>query len=97
MVILRSAAVPDGFCRLRIQGTGILGIPVQIPSGICHFVIYISCPRNTLCNIRCMSCNLGSNDSLLNIIYIRKSKMLSRSYIAEKCSTAHGCNGSADG
>ena len=96
MVIFRTSAVADRFCSFRVKGTCILCIPVQFLAGSSHAVIDVSCTRNTLRNVRCVSCDLGSDDTLLGILYIRQSQVFSRCNIAKESSTVHSGNCTSD-
>ena len=73
VVIFRASAVADRFCSFRVKGTCILCIPVQFLAGSSHAVIDVSCSRNTLRNIRCVSCDLGSDDAFFYVIQIRQA------------------------
>ena len=92
MVIFRFTAVTDGFCCLRIESTCILCFPVEDAAGIRHLVIDITRMWDSFCNISCVSSDLGSNDSLLGVIYVWKCKVFSRCDIAQECGSAHSCN-----
>ena len=96
VVIFRASAVTDRFCSFRVKGTCILCIPVQFLAGSSHAVIDVSCSRNTLRNIRCVSCDLGSDDTLLGILHIRQSQVFSRCNIAKESSTVHSGNCTSD-
>ena len=96
MVIFRKTVITDSFGCFRIKCTCKLCIPVKDTAGICHLVIDISCMRDSFGNICRMGCNLGSNNSLFDIFYIRKSQMFCRCYIAEECGSVHGCNSTTD-
>ena len=87
VVIFRKTVITDSFGCFRIKSTVKLCIPVKDTAGICHLVIDISRMRDSFGNICRMGCNLGSNNSLFDIFYIRKSQMFCRCYIAEESST----------
>ena len=72
VVVLRKTVVADRFGCLRVEGAGKLCIPVKNTACISHLVIDISGVRDTFGDICRMGCDLGSDDSLFNIINIRK-------------------------
>ena len=96
VIIFRKTVIADGFGCFGIQGAGELCIPVKNSAGVCHFVINISGMRDSLGNICCMRCNLGSNDTLFYIFYVRQSQVLGRCYIAKESSTVHGSYSTTD-
>ena len=96
MVIFRCSFVSNLLGSLGVKGTFELCVPVEIPSCIRHLVVNIPCAGDSLRNIRRMSRNLRCNYSLLNIVKVRKCKVLCRSNIAEECRAAHSRHGSSD-
>ena len=76
-----ASVVTDGFGIFRVHGACPLGIPVQFPAGIPHFVIDISCMGDMFCDVSGMGCNSGSDNALFYIIDIRKRQMFRRGYI----------------
>ena len=97
MVILRTAAVADCSCSIRVKSTGVLCFPVQFLACISHFIINISCTRDTFGNVCSVGGNLRSNDTLFYIVYIWQCQMLGRCYVAKESSTVHGSNCASNG
>ena len=97
----RCGHLPGFCCRgslLQFPGQGHMHTvhPSPVSGGSSHAVIDVSCSRNTLRNIRCVSCDLGSDDTLLGILHIRQSQVFSRCNIAKESSTVHSGNCTSD-
>ena len=82
--MLGGAVVTYCFSRFGVNGTFPLGFPIKCTSCVAHFVIDITGSADALGNIRRMSRYTACDDALLNVVEIRESKMLGRSYIAEE-------------
>ena len=63
----RLSLIANALCRLGINGTLPLFLPIECSSCICHLIVQISCMRNMLCDVRRMSCDLGGYDPLFDI------------------------------
>ena len=96
IVMLRFTVISDFLCSFRIYRTCPLSLPVQRSSGVSHFIVNVPRPAHSFRDICRMSRNLGSDNSLLYIFKIRKSQVLRRCYIAEKCRAGRCRNCSAD-
>ena len=97
MIFLGCSAVADSFRRFRIQCTFILSFPVQFLPCVRHAVIDVACSRNALGNIRCVSCDLGCDDTLFRVLNVRQRKVLRRRDIAQEGGAGGGRDGPADG
>ena len=73
ILVLRSTAITYCLCGFRVDGAFPLLFPIKGTACICHGIVNISCVRNFLGNIRCMSRNARSNDALLHIVHIWQS------------------------
>ena len=82
--MLRFTVISDFLCSFRIYRTCPLSLPVQRSSGVSHFVVNVPRPAHSFRDICRMSRNLGSDNSLLYIIDIRKCKMLCRGHITKE-------------
>ena len=96
ILMFRLSLIPDPFCRLRIHGTLPLCFPVQISSGLCHPVIFLSCSPHSFCNICRMCRNLRRHDSLFYIFKFWKCKVFCWCNISEECSTILSSDCSTD-
>ena len=79
--VFRCTVIADLFCCFRIDGAFPLLFPVESSSGVTHGIVQVSCMRNLFRNIRSMSGNAGSNDSLFDIVYVWQCQMFRRGYI----------------
>ena len=96
MILLRGAAVTDCSCGFWVYCTFKLLFPVELSARICHFVVYIPCSWNSLCNVRCVRGNFACDYSLLYVVNIRQSKMFGRCNITKKTCSVHCGNRAAD-